>query len=188
MTGRRALFLDRDGIINEDRGYVHRVEDFIFLEPIFEICRCMSDADFHLVVVTNQSGIARGYFDEAAFASLTQWMLEAFQDRDIEIAGVFHCPYHPEGVVEGLNRTSELRKPEPGMLLQAQGELDLDLAASVLLGDSERDVEAARRAGVPCRLLVAGDDDVHATAATCVVGSLREALDWLQGALKDGRL
>lgn len=187
MVRPRALFLDRDGIINEDRGYVHRAEDFVFIEPIFELCRRMSQADFRIVVCTNQSGIARGLFEEADFTRLTEWMLDCFRKQGLNITAVYHCPFHPQGLIEEFKRESDWRKPSPGMLLEAAREHDLDLSRSVIIGDSARDVQAGLRAGLRCRVQVteakAGD-----AAATLVVPSLQVALAWFQGALQMGRL
>jgi D-glycero-D-manno-heptose 1,7-bisphosphate phosphatase len=148
MLFTRALFLDRDGVINVDRHYVHRVEDFEFESGIFELCAHAQAAGYRLVVVTNQAGIARGYYTEADFQSLTQWMLDTFARRGIVIDRVYHCPYHPTAGLGDYRRESFDRKPNPGMLLRARDELGLDLARSAFVGDKESDMEAGRRAGV----------------------------------------
>lgn len=145
---RRALFLDRDGVINADAGYVHRPETFQFTEGIFELCRAAQAAGYLLIVVTNQAGIARGYFSEADFLKLTDWMEQRFLEEGVRIQHVYYCPYHPE-FGEGLyKRESPDRKPNPGMLLRAQSDFDLDLASSFLIGDKLSDFDAARAAGV----------------------------------------
>ena len=150
-----ALFLDRDGVINADHGYVHRPEQFEFVAGIFELTRFWSnDLARPIVVTTNQSGIGRGYFDESAFAALTRWMCARFVAEGVQIARVYHCPYHPEHGVGGYRRDHPWRKPNPGMILQAAVDLDLDLARSALVGDKMSDVEAGAAAGIGLRILV----------------------------------
>lgn len=153
---KRALFLDRDGVINEDMGYVHRIEDFRFIEGIFEFCAAAVRAGYLIVVITNQAGIAKGYYSVRQFRKLTLWMTEQFRTRGIPLR-VYYCPYHPEAVVDRFRRTSSDRKPSPGMILRAARELDIDLARSVLVGDKESDLEAGRRAGVGTILPFHGD-------------------------------
>ena len=141
----KALFLDRDGVINEDTGYVFRTEQFRFVDGIFELCRMAVNKGYIIIVVTNQSGIERGYFTESEFQSLTQWMLTRFGEAGVAIADVFHCP-----MLSGPDR-----KPNPGMFLAAKNKHDIDMAASVSLGDKERDIQAGRRAGVRMNVLLA---------------------------------
>lgn len=155
---RRALFLDRDGVINVEKNYVHRVEDFDFVPGIFELCRAAAELGLVSVVVTNQAGIGRGYYTEADFQALTAWMLDRFRAQGIAIAGVYHCPFHPTAGVGGYRRESFDRKPKPGMFLRAGRELALDLGSSVLVGDKDSDMAAGRAAGVPHLIkLVASD-------------------------------
>lgn len=143
-----ALFLDRDGVINVDRHYVHRALDFEFVPGIFELCAAARDIGHRLVVVTNQAGIARGYYSEADFQALTAWMVGRFRERGIEIERVYHCPFHPTEGIGEFRRDSFDRKPNPGMLLKARDELNLDLARSVLIGDHDTDIAAGAAAGV----------------------------------------
>jgi D-glycero-D-manno-heptose 1,7-bisphosphate phosphatase len=145
---RRALFLDRDGVINVEKNYVHRAEDFEFLPGIFELCATAKGLGFRLIVITNQAGIGRGYYDEAEFQRLTGWMLRQFQERGIPIDRVYHCPYHPTAGVGEYRRDSFDRKPNPGMLLKAQRDFGLDLSQCVLVGDKDSDIEAGRAAGI----------------------------------------
>lgn len=175
----RALFLDRDGVINIDKGYVHRISDFIFTDGIFELCRVARDLDYLTVVVTNQSGIARGFFSEADYQNLTRWMRERFTAEGVALSGVYHCPYHPEATVEEYRRASGWRKPAPGMLLQAAADLALDLGRSVMIGDKEDDVAAARAAGLAAAIRLA-DPAVTVSNADSVCGSLTEIGDWLK--------
>ena len=139
----KALFLDRDGVINKEVNYLYKKEDFEFIDGIFELCRFYQDLGFVIVVVTNQSGIARGFYSEADFHVLTSWMNEEFAKQNIKIARVYYCPHHPD--IDGICRC---RKPDSGMFLDAKQELDIDLENSVMVGDNERDIEAAEKAGI----------------------------------------
>lgn len=145
---RPALFLDRDGVVNEDLGYVHRVEDFVFVEGIFDLCRWAQSEGFDIFIVTNQAGIARGYYSEEDFNHLTQWMVGRFAEEGVSIRKVYFCPYHPTAGKGQYLRDAECRKPRPGMILAAQKEFGVDLAGSILIGDRDSDLEAGRRAGV----------------------------------------
>ena len=151
---RRAAFIDRDGVINEELDYVHRVEDFHLLPGVVDGLRLLADNGFALVVVTNQAGIAKGYYTEHDFQQLTGHMRATLADHGVELAAVYHCPHHPAGVVAGLAIECDCRKPRPGMLLQAAAELDLDLTRSVMVGDKPSDTQAGRSAGVAATVLV----------------------------------
>jgi D-glycero-D-manno-heptose 1,7-bisphosphate phosphatase len=154
---RKALFLDRDGVVNVERDYVHKADDFTFVDGIFDLCRAAARDGFEIVVITNQSGIGRGLYTEEDFAHVTSWMIEKFASEGIAIAKVYHCPYHPEAAIERYRCESFDRKPNPGMLLRARDELALDLTRSILIGDRLTDIEAGRRAGVPSLWLLAPD-------------------------------
>ena len=162
MSGksRRALFLDRDGVINVEKNYVYRIEDFEFLPGIFELTATARDLGFALVVVTNQAGIGRGYYTEADFQRLTDWMLAEFRSRGMVIDRIYHCPYHPTAGIGEYLRESFDRKPNPGMILRARDELHLDLSQCVLIGDKDSDIEAGRAAGVGHLLLLGKTDRV----------------------------
>jgi D-glycero-D-manno-heptose 1,7-bisphosphate phosphatase len=146
--GRRGLLLDRDGVINHDSGYVGRIADCRFLDGIFELTREFADRGFVIAILTNQSGIGRGYFTEADFAALMGWMREEFARRAIEIAAVYHCPDHPTEGLGAYRRDNPWRKPGAGMFLQAQADLSLDMARSWAIGDKPSDMAAGRAAGV----------------------------------------
>lgn len=143
-----ALFLDRDGVINVDHGYVHTPENFEFIDGIFDLVANANRAGFLVVVVTNQAGIGRGYYSEAQFHALTDWMRNTFAEHGGRIDGVYFCPYHPEHGVGEYRRESEFRKPAPGMLLQAQSELGINLEQSIFIGDKSTDMIAGYAAGV----------------------------------------
>ena len=154
---RRAAFLDRDGVINLDREYVHRSEDVEFVPGVFAAARRLRDMGFALVVTTNQSGIGRGLYDVAQFAALTDWMKGRFAEEGAQLAGVYYCPHHPTDALGPYRRECECRKPKPGMLLAAAADLELALAASAMFGDRASDLEAARAADVPGRYLLGTD-------------------------------
>ena len=137
----KAVFLDRDGVINIDKNYVYKIEDFEFVDGIFEKLRDYQKRGYLLIVVTNQSGIGRGYYTEEDFQKLTSYMLSELEKEGIKIAKVYHCNHSPE---EGC----ECRKPNPGMLLKAKEEFNIDMKNSIMIGDKESDMEACKRAGV----------------------------------------
>jgi D-glycero-D-manno-heptose 1,7-bisphosphate phosphatase len=143
-----ALFLDRDGVINVDHAYVHRIEDFEFIEGIFALCRAARASGHKLVVVTNQAGIARGLYTEAQFLELTAWMKQRFADEGAPLDGVYFCPTHPTAGIGAYRVDSEFRKPGPGMLQQAARELDIDLGRSAIVGDKASDMLAGAAAGL----------------------------------------
>lgn len=150
----RALFLDRDGVINRDAaGYTHRWEDFVFIDGIFDLCRHAHARGFALFVVTNQAGIGRGYYTEADFHALTARMCARFADEGAPIAKVYFDPTHPEHGIGEYRRESFMRKPNPGMILLAAQEFALSLPDSVLVGDKPSDIRAGASAGVGCNLL-----------------------------------
>jgi D-glycero-D-manno-heptose 1,7-bisphosphate phosphatase len=178
----KALFLDRDGVINVEKNYVHRIEDFEFVPGVFELCRIAGDLGFHLIVVTNQAGIGRGLYTETDFQHLTAWMVDTFRQRGIVIARVYHCPHHPTAGLGTYRRDCFDRKPHPGMLLRARDELRLDLARSVLIGDKDSDIEAGQAAGVGGLIrLAAGTpgEQPQPRSDVVVLNRLEAAGDWL---------
>ncbi|MGG7048382.1 MULTISPECIES: D-glycero-beta-D-manno-heptose 1,7-bisphosphate 7-phosphatase [unclassified Campylobacter] len=149
MKQNKALFLDRDGVINEDHGYVYRVEDFKFIDGVFEALREFSALGYILVVVTNQSGIGRGYYTLEDFYNLTKHMLKAFEKEGIEISKVCFCPHAPE-------EECECRKPKPKMITDAAAELNINLKDSIMIGDKQSDIKAAQNACVGQSYLLDG--------------------------------
>lgn len=148
MARARGLILDRDGVINVDVGYLHRIEDCVFVDGIFELLPRFQALGFRLAIATNQTGIGRGLFGEADFECLMGWMLARLGERGITIDRVYHCPDHPTEGLGRYRRATDRRKPGPGMVLEAIRELDLDPAASWAIGDRERDMAASRAAGI----------------------------------------
>jgi len=152
---RRALFLDRDGVINEDVGYVGTVDRFVFKAGIFDLLKQAQDKGYLLVVVTNQSGVARGMYSEADHFGLTAHMVSELCKRGITLDLCLACFYLNEACVEQYCRDSFWRKPNPGMLLEATSRLNIDPARSIMLGDKETDMLAAQAAGVGTCVLLA---------------------------------
>jgi D-glycero-D-manno-heptose 1,7-bisphosphate phosphatase len=144
----RALLLDRDGVINEDINYLHRKEDFKFIPGIFDLCRTAAEHNFMLIIITNQSGIARGYYSENDFMKLTEWMFSKFAERGIKLTKLYACPHLATADLPEYRLDCPARKPNPGMLLKAQAEFNLDLPECVLIGDKVSDMEAGIRAGI----------------------------------------
>lgn len=173
---RPALFLDRDGVVNVNHGYVHRAEDTQFVPGIFELCRSAQAAGCALVIVTNQAGIARGYYDTARYHAYSGWLRGTLAAQGVLLDGIYHCPHHPESGVGAWRRACACRKPAPGMILQAASDLGLDLAHSAVLGDSLSDIEAGRRAGVGLLLMLRGDAG-QAPAPAVNVQAVRDLAD-----------
>lgn len=135
----KALFLDRDGVINKDRSYPYLPQHIEFMEGIFELCTAAMQRQYLLIVITNQSGIARGHFTEQDVAALHAWMQTQFANRCITINAWYFCPYHKDAVVTRYRKDSYDRKPNPGMVEQAAADFDLDLSSSLMLGDKPSD-------------------------------------------------
>jgi len=172
-----AIFLDRDGTINVDHGYVHEIDNFQFIDGVIEAMQQLKKMGFALVLVTNQSGIARGMFSEDQFMQLTEWMDWSLADRDVDLDGIYFCPHHPDASEEAYRQQCDCRKPQPGMLLAAQQELHIDMSASYMVGDKLEDMLAAKSAGVGKKVLVRSGKPVTAegeAAADWVINSLAE--------------
>lgn len=164
----KALFLDRDGVINVDKGYVYKEQDFEFCEGIFALCAFFLSKKYQIFVITNQSGIARKFYSEEDFEKLSLFMLENFDKKGVKISKIYHCPH-----LQDCN----CRKPKPGMLLQAQKEFNIDLQHSVFIGDNLSDMQAGKNAGVGRLFLIGADKsgDFYTTFA-----NLKEANDFFK--------
>lgn len=153
---RRALFLDRDGVINVNHGYVHSPERTDWVPGIFDFAREAADADYAVFVVTNQAGIARGYYTVEQFMDYTHWQHARFGEAGVPVLATYYCPHHPEVGPDGKGVDCACRKPRPGMLLAAIQAFGLDAGASLMLGDMRSDAEAAAAAGVGRFIMVDG--------------------------------
>lgn len=159
---RKAAFIDRDGVLNEERAFVHRAEDFTFLPGAIEALRELKAAGYLLVIVTNQSGIARGLYSEADYLALTEHVRQQLAAQGIGLDAVEYCPHLPDAPVARYRVECACRKPKPGMLRRAIQALAIDPAASFLVGDRQSDVEAGRAAGINrCFLVRTGYELPH---------------------------
>lgn len=165
----KALFLDRDGVINKEVNYLYKIEDFIFIDGIFELCKYYQDLGYMIFVITNQSGIARGYYNEADFNELTGWMIDEFLKEGINITKVYHCPHHPD-----ISGYCECRKPKDGMIKKAENEFDIDLKNSVLVGDKESDITAAINAGIQESYIFDEKRVLKSSNATKIISKLED--------------
>ncbi|MFN4288386.1 MAG: D-glycero-alpha-D-manno-heptose-1,7-bisphosphate 7-phosphatase [Brevundimonas sp.] len=155
-----AVFLDRDGVLIEDVGYPHRPEQLKFVHGAERAVARLNRAGYMAVVVTNQSGVARGLFDEATMNAFNDLVVRKLAARGAMIAAVYACPYHPSARdPKWFHEDHPERKPNPGMILRAADEHGIDLSRSFLIGDRDTDMEAARRAGIPGFLFEGGDLD-----------------------------
>jgi D-glycero-D-manno-heptose 1,7-bisphosphate phosphatase len=181
ISSRRALFLDRDGVINTDVEYVHRIEDFEFIDGIFELCRRAVENNYHVIIITNQSGIARGYYSEADLEKLTQWMFEEFRQRGVDISCLYACPHLSSAKVDSYRKECHARKPEPGMLLRAQKDFSLELPECAFIGDNLSDMKAGINAGVGKLFLLDGSYEPDKTSDFQLISTLAEASEKLFG-------
>ena len=143
----KTIFLDRDGVINKEVGYLHKIEDFIFIDGVFEACLSFKKLGYQIIIISNQSGIARGYFTLFDYEKLTKWMLNQFSKKNISILDVFFCPHGPKS-------KCSCRKPKPGMLIDARNKYNIDLEKSWMIGDKETDIESANLAGISNTILL----------------------------------
>ena len=166
----KTIFLDRDGVINHEVNYLHKISEFKFINGIFESCLNFQKLGYQIIIVTNQSGIARGYYKESDYEKLTQWMLGRFSKHNVNILNVFHCPHGPES-------TCDCRKPKPGMLLKAKNQYNIDMGKSWMIGDSEVDISAAASCGIENTILVRSGHkiDEPITKAKFILDSIKKS-------------
>jgi len=165
----KTIFLDRDGVINIEKSYVYKISDFEFIEGVFESCRYLLSLHYKIVLITNQSGIGRGYYSENDFQRITAWMLSQFNNNDINILDVIHCPHLPSALCN-------CRKPKPGMLLKAKDKFDIDMKKSWMIGDKEEDILAANSANVTNTILVRSGHKIneHSSKAQFFLESIKD--------------
>jgi D-glycero-D-manno-heptose 1,7-bisphosphate phosphatase len=175
----KALFLDRDGVVNVEVGYLHRAEEVRFVDGIFSLCRTAVRLGYRLIVVTNQAGIARGYYSEADFHAVMEFMREEFRAEGVKLDAVYYCPFHPEHGVGEYKRDHEDRKPGTGMLMRGARDFGVELSESIMIGDRCTDVMAANTAGLRQAFLVSGTEVVGCSGKYLMVGSLAEVERWL---------
>ena len=179
---RKALFLDRDGVINKDHGYVHTIDKFDFLDDIFGLAKHASKKGYLICVVTNQAGIGRGYYSESQFHLLTDWMSKRFQEEGAAISKVYFSPYHPKHGIGKYKKDDFSRKPNPGMLLDAINDFDLDPQLCIFIGDNETDMDAGLAAKIGTNILI---NSSNVSVDICSkqifrISSLNEAIPFLR--------
>ena len=152
--GKAAIFLDRDGVINVEKDYVYTIDEFEFVENAIEALKILQNKGYALVVVTNQSGLARGYYTEEDFLKLTEWMDWCLIDRGVTLDGIYYCPHHPEKGIGKYKVDCECRKPKAGLIFDAAKQLNIDLKRSVMVGDRLTDIECGKNAGIKRNYLV----------------------------------
>ena len=168
----KTVFLDRDGVINKEVGYLHKIQDFEFINGVFEACLYFQSLNYQIIVVTNQSGIGRGYYDEDAFHVVNSWMLGQFKKQGVNILDVFFCPHAPEA-------NCDCRKPKSGMFNQASDKYNIDMKKSWMIGDKEADITAANAAGIHNTILVKSGHkiDEKNSKAKFILGSIQQAAE-----------
>jgi len=164
----KTIFLDRDGVINKEVSYLHKIDGFELIDGIFDACLYFQKLGYKIIIVTNQSGIARGYYSESDYQKLTQWMLGQFEKNNIKILDVFHCPHGPDS-------TCDCRKPKPGMFLKANAKHNIDMEKSWMIGDKERDLIAANRAGIHNTILLKNSHKIDKSKASFFLDSIQRA-------------
>lgn len=171
-TLKQVIFLDRDGVINQEIGYLHKAGDFVFIDGVFESCLDFIKKGYEIIIITNQSGIGRGYYKKEDYQQLTQWMLNKFKQSGIKILAIYHCPHTPED-------DCNCRKPKPGMLLQAQKKYQIDMPNSWMIGDKEDDITAANTANIKQTILVKSGHniDVKNSKAQFILKSIHQSTD-----------
>ena len=149
----KTIFLDRDGVINKEKNYLYKIESFEFINGVFYACQYLESLNYKIIITTNQSGISRGYYTESDFQKLTKWMLGQFNNNNIDILDVIHCPHLPSDFCD-------CRKPKPGMLLSAKTKHNIDMENSWMIGDKENDIQAAHNAGIRNTILVKSGHEI----------------------------
>jgi|TARA_B100000767_G_scaffold272032_1_gene298869 D-glycero-D-manno-heptose 1,7-bisphosphate phosphatase len=166
----KTIFLDRDGVINKEINYLHKIEDFEFIDGVFEACQYLQSLEYKIIVITNQSGISRGLYTKNDYQIITKWMVSQFMKNNISILDTFHCPHLPDS---GCN----CRKPKPGMLLNAKNKYDIDMNQSWMIGDKETDITAAISSGITNTILVKSGHKINEadSRAKFIIDSIKQS-------------
>lgn len=177
----KAVFLDRDGVLNEDNGYTYMLSDLRILDGVIEGLRKISSLGYQLIIVSNQSGIARGFFTLDQMHIFMQGLINVLYKYDVEILDYYYCPHHIDGKIDEFTKSCSCRKPEPEMIIQAKKKYNLDLSRSILIGDKETDIMAGINANLYANILVNADGDCITSHATNVVKNLIAASEVIKG-------
>lgn len=164
----RAIFLDRDGTINVEKHYLYKIEDFEFMPGVVDALREFQQAGYLLIIITNQSGIGRGYYTEADFQKLNDWMVSTLKEQGVTIADVYYCPHLPDAQVAEYRKECNCRKPKLGMYEQAIKEHDIDLSLSYAVGDKIRDCAICE--STPCKGFLIGENEKPEVIANVEAG------------------
>ena len=177
----KAVFIDRDGVLNKDFGYAYKISDLKILDFVIEGLQAILELDFKVIVITNQSGIARGLYSVKDMHIFMDEMINIFLKNKIDITDYFFCPHHPKGIVQNFAIKCSCRKPEAGMLFAAEKEHNLDLTQSILIGDQETDILAGQKANLFSNILINPSDQPIQSSANKVVKNLLEAAEIING-------
>ncbi|WP_122894010.1 D-glycero-beta-D-manno-heptose 1,7-bisphosphate 7-phosphatase [Arcobacter peruensis] len=170
----KALFLDRDGVINKEKNYLYKIEDFEFIDGVFETCRYFQEKGYLLIIVTNQAGIARGKYTEDDYQVLTKWMIQEFKNEGVNIAKVYHCPHHPN-----FSGECDCRKPKPKMIRDAIKEFNIDISKSILVGDKNTDIKSGISSGIKDNFLITTGHEIKTNDFNVrIVNSLINIIKW----------
>lgn len=176
MSKLKALFLDRDGVINHDYDYVHKKEDFHFVEGIFELVHKAKTKNYLVIIITNQAGIGRGLYSEDDFNNLMDWVKNKFIENHASIDDTYFCPYHAIHGIGSYKKDSYMRKPNPGMIFKAAEKHNIDLKHSIMIGDNTSDIKAGHNAGVGTNILF---NENKVIENVINIKYLQEAIDYL---------
>jgi D-glycero-D-manno-heptose 1,7-bisphosphate phosphatase len=196
MDKKPALFLDRDGTLIEDRDFLSRVGDISFIPGAFRAIRNANESSIPVVLISNQSGIARGLFKESTLEKIHFAVSEQVRNSGGRIDAIYYCPHHPEGAVREYRLDCDCRKPKPGLLLHAAADLGIDLNRSVMIGDSLRDIAAGNSAGCRSVLVLTGngleqsasleDSDDEAEQPQYIASDILQAVTWALEKIREG--
>ena len=152
----KTIFLDRDGVINKEINYLYKKENFEFIDGVFDACLFFQNLNYQIIIISNQSGIARGFFSEKDYHILSKWLIKQFKENGVSILDTYYCPHGPDA-------SCNCRKPKPGMLIKAIDEYNIDVEMSWMIGDKETDIEAANLAGIKNTILVRSGHPIDET-------------------------
>lgn len=171
----KAIFLDRDGVINEDNGYTHKIDDFKLLEGVIQGLQALRDLDYEIIIITNQAGIARGFFSINDFHIFMNHIINTLHKNNIQVLDYFFCPHHPEGKIESYAIKCNCRKPDIGMLEEAKEKYKIDFSKSIIIGDKESDILAGKNAGLLSDILISNYSLAQNSQASYIAKDLVEA-------------
>tara|TARA_B110000305_G_C19349346_1_gene593429 strand:+ start:528 stop:1049 length:522 start_codon:yes stop_codon:yes gene_type:complete len=166
----KTIFLDRDGVINKEVNYLYKIDDFEFIDGVFEACQHFQELSYKIIIVTNQSGISRGLFTSNDYDLITKWMLNQFSKNGVDILDIFSCQHGPSS-------NCKCRKPKPGMFISADKKYSIDMINSWMIGDKESDIKAANNAGIENTILVKSGHTVQKSRAKFIINSIKNSIE-----------